>query len=288
MPPPGMTDYCFAFGDSGTILNTDNNQIFPWIDITQVSGLDSAPLRASTDEHQAMDGTYIDTPYMSSRTIVLTGTLYTDPLDPDTLLNQLRADYNNDAVRPFYFQLPGQRTKFCNGQGGGLKYDIDVNRRLGITPVQFTVLTEDPYIYDYPSLSSTVAVPTISTVGMSFNVAFPEDFGGPSLNYGATVYNGGTHTAYPRITIVGPVTNPVLTDSYSGITMALNISLSAGDQLVIDCRQKSIVLNGTASRRTSMSGLNWISVPSGVSDTIFFTADSGTGSCTVQLWNTYY
>src|SRR6266581_5478614 len=172
MPPPGLTDYTFAFGENGTILNVDNNQVFPWIDINQVSGLDTAPLRSSTDEHQGSDGTYIDTPYMSSRTIVLTGTLYTNPTDNDTLLNQLKADYNDDVVRPFYFQLPGQTTKFCNGQGGGLRYDIDVNRRLGITPVQFTVLAEDPYIYDYPSQQVSIAVPVLSILGMSFNASF--------------------------------------------------------------------------------------------------------------------
>ncbi len=288
MPPPGLTDYTFAFGENGTILNVDNNQVFPWIDINQVSGLDTAPLRSSTDEHQGSDGTYIDTPYMSSRTIVLTGTLYTNPTDNDTLLNQLKADYNDDVVRPFYFQLPGQPTKFCNGQGGGLRYDVDVNRRLGMTPVQFTVLAEDPYIYDYPANQSAVSVPTLSILGTLFNMSFNVGFGGALPNYGATVTNNGTHTAYPLITIIGPVTNPVLSDSYTGITMALNISLSAGDTLVIDCRQKSIVLNGQVSRRTAMAGLKWITVPPGTSDTISFTADSGTGSATVQLWNTYW
>jgi hypothetical protein len=285
--PPALTDYTFAFGDSGTVLNTDSIGL-PFVDVLQVSGLDTAPLRTSTDEHQGMDGTYIDTPFMSSRTIIVTGNLYTDPADPDTLLNSLRRDYAQDTVRPFYFQLPGQGTKFINCQGGGLVYDVDTNRRVGMTPVQFTLLAEDPYIYDYPPTSATVAVPTLSILGMSFNMTFNLGFGGPLPNFGATVNNNGTHTAYPFITITGPVVNPVLTDSYSGTSMALSISINAGDVLTIDTRLKSIVLNGTVSRRTAMAGLKWISVPPGVSDTISFTADSGTGQCTVQLRNTYY
>lgn len=285
--PPVLTDYTFAFGDAGTVLNTDG-QGLPFIDVSQVSGLDTAPRRVATDEHQGQDGTYIDSPFMSSRTIVISGTLYTDPSDPDTLLNSLRADYASDTVRPFYFQLPNQPTRFVNCQGGGLQYDIDTNRRTGRTPVQFTLLAEDPYIYDYPSSSSQVSVPTLSSFGMSFNMAFNLGFGGAIPNYGATVENNGTHNAYPLITIVGPVTNPVLTDSYNGWTMPFNISLSAGDFLVIDCRLKSVVLNNQVSRRTSMNGIRWFFIPPGASDTIFFTADSGSGSATIQLWNTYY
>lgn len=283
-----MTDYTFAFGENGYILNVDNNQTFPFIDINQVSGLDSAPLRMTTQEHQGMDGTYVDTPFMSSRTIVLSGVLYSNPTDNDTLLYSLRDDYQINTVRPFYFQLPNQPMRFINCQGGGLKYDIDTTRRLGLTNLQFTLLAEDPYIYDYPPSISQISSATIASVGTGFNESFNLGFGGTILSSGASVTNNGTHTAYPLITIVGPVTNPVLADSYSGITMAFNISLAAGDQLVIDCRQKSVVLNGTVSRRSTLAGLNWISVPSGVSDTIFFSADSGTGSCTVTLWNTYY
>ncbi len=285
--PPTLTDYTWAFGDSGTVLNTDSIGL-PFVDVLRVSGLDTAPLRTSTDEHQGMDGTYIDTPFLSSRTIVIEGNLYANPSDPDTLLNSLRADYANSAVRPFYIQLPGQTTKFVNCQGGGIVYDVGMGRRVGMTPVQMTLLAEDPYIYDYPPQRVSVAVPTLSVLGTSFNMSFNVGFGGALPNYGATVSNNGTHTAYPLITITGPVTNPVLTDSYSGTSMALSISLSAGDILVIDTRLKSIVLNGTVSRRTAMAGLKWISVPPGISDTISFTADSGTGSCTVTLYNTYY
>jgi len=284
---PSLNDYEFQFDDTGTTLNTDDMGL-PFIDILTVDGLDTAPLRTSTDEHQGMDGTYVDSPFMSARTIVLSGNLYTNPGDTDTLLNQLRADYNSDSVRPFYFQLPGQQTKFVNCQGGGLRYAIDGGRRTGATALQFTLIAEDPYIYDATPGSVTIAVPTLSILGMSFNAAFNLGFGGVLPNFGATVTNNGSHTAYPLITITGPVTNPVLVDSNSGTTMAFNISLAAGDILTIDTRLKSIILNNFVSRRTAMAGRQWISVPKGVSDTISFTADAGTGSCTVKLYNTYY
>jgi len=207
--------------------------------------------------------------------------------DPDTLLNSLRADYANNAVRPFYFQLPGQPLRFINCQGGGFVYDIAQIRRQGSTAIQATLLAEDPYIYDWPTQQGVVSVPTVVNVGTGFNMSFNMGFGGSIPLNGASVGNSGTHNAYPIITIQGPVTNPVLTDAF-GITMAMNITLSATDYLVVDCRQKSIVLNGQASRRNVMSGLRWFVVPPGMSETVFFSADAGTGSATVLLNSTYY
>src|SRR5215469_10235263 len=121
MPPP-MSTYAFAFGDTGTVLNPDG-QALPFVDITQVAGLDTAPIRSTVNERQGQDGTYIHTKYQSSRAIIMQGMVYTDPSDPDTLLNTLRQEYSLDTIRPFYFQLPGQTLKFINGQGGGVVYD---------------------------------------------------------------------------------------------------------------------------------------------------------------------
>jgi hypothetical protein len=284
--PPALTDYTFAFGETGTVLNTDSIGL-PFVDVTQVSGLDTAPLRTSVSERHGKDGTHIDSRFASSRTIVVDGTLYTDSSDPDSLLDSLRRDYASDAIRPFYFQLPGRPLRFVNCQGGGAVYDVSQTRRQGVTPVQFVLLAEDPYIYDYPSQQGVINVPTVIAVGTGFNMAFNVGFGGGIPTNSATVGNSGTHTAYPTITIQGPVTNPVLTDGF-GITMAMGITLAATDYLVIDCRQKSIVLNGQASRRNVMSGLQWFSVPGGMPETIFFSADAGTGSATVLLNSTYY
>jgi len=282
--PPTLSDYNYAFGDSGVVLNTDS---LPFVDVLQVSGLDNAPSRITTDEHQGMDGTYIDNPFMSARTIVVTGEVYTSPSDPDTLLKTLRASYQTNTITPFYFQHPGQGLQFINGKGGGCVYDIDANRRIGKTPIQLTVLCGDPYIYDYPASTGVVQVPTVTTVGTGFNMAFNVGFGGTIPTFGATVYNNGTHTAYPKITLNGQCTNPTFVDSY-GVTMPFNLSMAATDSLVIDCRNRSIVLNGQVSRRSAMTGLKWFSVPPGMSTTIFFGAASGTASATVTLNSTYY
>jgi hypothetical protein len=122
---------------------------------------------------------------------------------------------------------------------------------------------------------------------MGFNVSFNLGFGGSIPINSVSVSNFGTHTAYPVITLNGPLTNPSLTDAF-GITMLFSITLAAGDQLVINCKDKSVVLNGAVSRRNTLTGMKWFSVPDGAYETVFFGADSGTGSASVTLYNTYY
>lgn len=289
MPPALMTDYCFAYGDSGFILNTDAFGAVPFFDITDITGLDSAPFRTNTDEHQGTDGTYVDAQYMSMRTIVISGNLYTSPGDPESTCDLLRAQYGTQKVSlPLYMQLPGKNLRFINAKSGGVKYDIDTNRNMGMTAMQLTLLAGDPLIYDYPANVQAVAFNNVSGVGTGFNMSFNVGFGGTIVAPSVQLTNEGTHDAYPIITLVGPLTNPVISDSNSGIVMALQIALTASDTLVIDCRKKSITLDGAASRRSSMASLGWLSVPPGITDTFFISADSGTGTMSVQLYNTYY
>jgi hypothetical protein len=290
MPPAGMTNYTYAFGDDGVVLNTDNANTLPFFDVTDITGLDSAPQRTNTDEHQGTDGTYVDSQYMSSRTIVITGDMYTSINDPETVLMKLKQQFSgSQGVKPFYFALPGQTLKYINCLGGGIKYDQDTNRSIGKTAgVQLTLLAGDPYIYDYPTQQAGITIPVISSNGMSFNVSFNMGFGGAIVGNQATLTNFGNHTAYPTITLVGPLVNPVLVDSVSGNAMAFSISLSGSDTLVINCHNKSVVLNGTVSRRNTLAGRNWFFVPPGATESISFSADSGTGSAVFQLSNTYF
>ena len=468
--PPALTDYEYVFGDAGIVLNTDFGGVLPFIDVTDITGLDSAPQRLNSTEREGIDGTYVDNTYTSMRTVVITGTVYSTNTD-ESLVLALKAAYSNPTVQRFYFQHPSQNLKFVNAAGGGAKYDIDVNRRLGITDIQLTLLCGDPYIYDWPgnTFTSSFAPPSGAGLGFGFN-SFLYNFlgstasgasGGQNANFGSgigtwaqngnatlaavgsplfgsntgamsitsvasgnmgaaactfasiltngmdcapgdnvqgsiqmeaataartcqagfaffdhtgtiigsilygtgtsdvtgsytqintgnitapagavkctlvalvqstaaasevhyvgaagftvqgvgflgpgsalglsfngtvnaaqtTLENLGSHTAYPIITLVGPLVNPVIQDLTTGITMKLNMTLNTGDTVVINCNAKSIILNGYASRRSTYSGIFWFSIPPNTINTYFLSADSGTGSITALAYNTYY
>jgi hypothetical protein len=154
MPPP-LTNYTYAFGDGGFILNQDFNGTLPFVDVESITGLDGAPIRVNSSEHQGQDGGYIDAQFMSARTIVITGTLYADPNDPDSICMRLKGEYGpvdpsgGSGVHRFFYQHPGQALKFINAVGGGCQYSIDTLRRVGQTAIQLTLLCADPYIYDH-------------------------------------------------------------------------------------------------------------------------------------------
>lgn len=443
-----LGNYEYRYGDDGFTLNTDYNGVLPFVDVDSITGLDGAPLRINQSEHQGMDGAYIDAPYMSARTIVISGTLYADARDPDAICYLLKQQYGpvdensgHSAIRRFYFQHPGQPTKFINAQGGGCQYSIDTLRRLGQSALQLTLLGSDPYIYDavpgtgaatqqagqlnansdfetgltpwqpqnsaalkiasraysgsysmqvngngttatpgavselfpvtangkytvngeaftvaayasgvqvgvvwytsahvfigssFTTATATVAstwlarslnvtapsnaafgqlvvqavgtpsaatafywdvVNLISNVGLTFPASFSTNigFGGPIITaYGATtVYNAGNHTAYPIFTLRGYMSNPIVISDAAGKSMEFDMTISQSDTLVIDCRNKSILVNGS-SKRSSMPGLYWHQVGPGRANTFYVSRGAATtspGKFQTDLYSTYY
>jgi hypothetical protein len=132
--------------------------------------------------------------------------------------------------------------------------------------------------------------------GSAFPGSFASNgFGAPlvtSLN-NATVYNNGNHTAYPVFTVKGPMISPVIiTDALTSKEMRFNLALASSDTLVVDCRNKSALLNGK-SARTALLGLYWHIVPPASPDTFFIfhgtTSQPFTsGKLHIDLYSTYY
>jgi hypothetical protein len=164
--------------------------------------------------------------------------------------------------------------------------------------------------------------------GASFPFSFAGNFGGPvSQIPSVSVYNAGTMTAWPTFTIYGPATDPVITDVLTWQTMTFKITLARADILVIDTRNKNVILqDGTAmplpppgtpvteiltgtnfqdtsypalrpgykyvarNARSTLMGVHFFNVPSLAANTFYMKAKN-TGSWTrfrCTLYNTYY
>jgi hypothetical protein len=164
--------------------------------------------------------------------------------------------------------------------------------------------------------------------GMTFPFSFAGNFGGPVQTIpSVTVFNNGTQTAWPTFTIYGPATNPVITDVLTWQTMPFNINLAAADILVVDTRNKNVVLHDgtvvplpkfgtpvtdilvgsnfqdttypalrpgtkytTRNARATLNGAYFFNVPSLAANTFYMSA-KGTRNTTrfrVTMYNTYY
>jgi hypothetical protein len=77
---------------------------------------------------------------------------------------------------------------------------------------------------------------------------YPLAFGSPGSTGSLRAVNEGDAPAHPTITIRGPVSLPSVTNVGTGEVIEYDIDLAADDELLVDTRDGTVTLNGTASR----------------------------------------
>jgi len=281
------SDLTFQLGDTGVTLNTDS--VFPFVDITQVAGLDSAPFRTSQRDHEGTDGAFIDAEFETGRDLLLTGTVYADSSTMELYLDQLVFNYQPSTVRiPFYFKAPGVDERVLFVKPLGCRYNWDILRRTGQANIQFSMFAEDPR--KYSSTLKSVAMVQGSTIitGRSYNKSY--NFGYNTIILvpdSVVVTNSGNRDAPALISIAGPVVNPIIVSDTAGKTLSVNITLGVSDTLVIDLVNHTVVLNGTANRRNLLSAPNWFLLSPGDNVLRFRATVAGSAIATVTFRDTY-
>lgn len=165
---------------------------------------------------------------------------------------------------PFVYQHPGRpkRVIFCRP----INVAIPVNRTFSLKIPKVTVQFEcsDPRHYDLELKEETATLPTTGD-GLDFPLDFPLDFGLGSSN-SVDIINGGDAPSHWTGTVTGPATNPRI-EASSQITdetlfLAFqNLTIVDGEELVLDSRDRSILLNGQNRRSALIPGSIWWSIP---------------------------
>jgi hypothetical protein len=280
-------DLTFKYTDTGVVLNTDPPGDF--IDIDRITGLDNAPYRETERDHEGVDGGFLDAEFEKSRSVTLSGTVYSTPTTIMALLDQLKENFAPTRVpQPLYLLMGsvGERVIFAKSRG--CLFDITTAYRTGTTPIKFEMLAEDPIIYD--SALQTAPVPLGVTVGtgIGFPLGFPFDFGAvaPGVD-GVDVYNAGNRPAPATLTIAGGtgVTDPIIVNDATGSTLKfVGLTLSSTDTLVIDLRNKTVTLNGSTNRRSKLINPQWFYLAKGINHIRYRAAVTGTGSTLTVAW----
>lgn len=271
-------EYTFKLGDSGIILNTDSIS-FPFVDVTDVVGLDNAPYRETERDHEGEDGGFMDAEFEKGRTVLLKGNVYSASGTMEAYLDSLKANYAPSAsLVPFYFKAPGIDERVLFVKPLGCKYDWEQMRRTGQGTVQFKMFAEDPRLY--ASTLTTVSIPFAAgaSTGFGFSLGFSFGFGaGGGGSDGVFVVNAGNRPTPAIFTIHGPCDTPSILDETYGHVLAFNIILATGETLVVDTQYKTVRLNGTVSRRGTLVDPDWFYLESGQTF-LRYNALSGTGS----------
>lgn len=267
----------FRLGDSGVILNTDSTSL-PFVDITEVVGLDNASYRETQRDHEGTDGGFMDAEFEKGRGVVLTGVAIDNTSTLETFLDSLKANYApSTSLVPFYYKAPGVTERVLFVKPLGCNYDWQQVRRTGQARVQFRMFAEDPRLYAATLTSVNIPFATGGGTGFGFSLGFSFGFGGSSSSDGLLVTNSGNRSTPPTFTITGPVETPTIRDDTYGHVLTFNISLAAGETLVIDTQYRTVKLNGTTNRRSTLSDPDWFFLQPGQTF-LRYNAVSGAGS----------
>lgn len=141
----------------------------------------------------------------------------------------------------------------------------DVVNMRGETIVRAAFVALDPFIYaGTETVVADIPLPTY-TGGLSVPFTAPFTINGTLAGGFADITNTGTADTGLLLRIDGPVVSPsvwLVHDNGTVQRLDFNITLSAGQWLDVDTKERAVLLNGTVSRRGQTSG-DWPLLPNG-------------------------
>lgn len=282
---PVLTNqYSFTF--KGTTFGGANS---PY-QILSVDGLEGLPqLRTQDDNRGYQDGMFSGRDFYAGRTIafniLVTGS---GGSSAQTLLNTLQRALlpQQSGTSPLYYLIPPNNQQFINARVRAFRTTIDPNYTYGYIVAQVEFFCPNPLYYDDSLQTALLSVS--NPLGRTYNRIYNLLYGGGTYATTTAITNAGWATAYPTITINGPIVSPIVGNATTGEFLYLTGSYSNTDDLVIDLYNKLITLNGNAARNLLSSG-TWFSAPTGTTQ-FYMTGTgtlAGTTTATVEWYNTY-
>jgi hypothetical protein len=260
--------------------------------VISVNGLTGLPtLRVQDSDRGYLDGMFSGRDFLSGRTMSISIlTMSGNGNTAQANLNLLQAALmpQQTGTSPLQFQL---------SSAGGLQV-INARVRAGLTQVdpeftfgyiksQYTFFAPNPAYYDNTVQSASIAPSVIGgrTYNRTYNLTYPAG----TLTGSAIINNAGNTTAYPILTLGGPVTNPSVGNLTYGGALNFNYTMGASDVFVVDLYNRTILLNGVPARNLLLGSSTWFNAPPG-SSVFYYTGTSftaGVTSALVQWQNAY-
>lgn len=253
--------------------------------IVQIDGLLDIP-KVSTGDRERLrrHGLMPGDDWLQGRAVSVAVEIY-DPTDTAIAAFTEATAPGGDEVM-LAFQFPG----VAGGEKAGIfcrprrrKLVMDEEFYYGFPEAVVEWQATDPRIYSVVENNEVAGLPSGSP-GAAFNMTFDLGFGGVSETGNLTITNDGNFATPWRAVIDGPVTNPSIENVDTGETISVTLVVGSGDELVIDSETRTIMLNGTASRYSSLdAGSNWWDMAPG-NNTIKFRAATFTASTLTLTW----
>ncbi|MGY6501648.1 MAG: phage distal tail protein [Acidimicrobiales bacterium] len=203
----------------------------------------------------------------------------------DALAALQAATVTTDSEDVLAWKVPGRPARQIMARA--IRRSIPMDLRFGLGAAEATVQWEasDPRMQALVERSDSTGVgETIG--GLGFPHGFPHGFGFATPGT-VSIQNDGNFPAPWTATLAGPLSSPRIGLVGNNGELALNgFTLPAGQTLEFDSRDRTVLLNGTASRYGSLTTRRWFDLPVG-SSLVQLSASAGDGSLTVRWRDTW-
>jgi hypothetical protein len=256
--------------------------------VDDVAGLGMPALRASSEPKLVDHGAYSSARWMPERHFTMQGRIADTDLsstfDRATQLAQALVPRPDGKPLPLVFRAGDGILKEIHCVS--LRYEVPIDRQYANGYIRWLAefLAGDPRIYENGARGVGIVPRDLDPGGVVFPVVFPIDFGGGAGGIGIAT-NIGTIPTPPYLHLAGPATNPTVQHDATGRFLKFNIALSTSDFLDVDFDDRTITLNGTASRYDTLDPASqWWSLDPGDNAISFFADGTSSQTLATLTW----
>jgi hypothetical protein len=269
---------------NGYVLNDPNSVVPVYLD-EPIDGLGLPPIRTSSGNYSGRDGGYVGSQFYGMRLITLTGTIFGTPAELEaTRRNLAAAVATSSVVMNITTNAGSQYLINCNIDS----LDMPILRSVNQAPFKISLIATDPTIYDNSASGlMSVTVNPARGGGVTWPITWKITWAAGSQP--TTVNNTGNVTVYPTITLTNKMTNPTITNQTTGQFFTLTgLTTTAGDVLVIDMKNRTVLLNGGSVLPFVTSTSSWWPLLPG-NNGINLTTNDGTDTTVATVsWRSGY
>lgn len=181
---------------------------------------------------------------------------------------------------PFVFQLPpaaGGAKARIGARVRSTSIPVDLQALYLLPEVELELFATDPRIYANALSTASTTLPTAGG-GLTFNATPNFTFGATSTGGGFLANNAGGFPTPVTFRIDGPVQEPRIINETTDQELKLDLTVASGDYILIDSASRTVLLNGTASRYSSLEVSEWFDLEPGDTDINFLGATTGAGT----------
>ena len=222
-------------------------------DIAAISGLSQPGVRTADVALARRHGLHPGEDFLAGRTVTMT--VEVDADDAADMSTKLAALHDAFTVgQPNEADLTLQIPGVCDGLEVTLgcrprRVDVPVGveyvwANLPVCTIQ--LFATDPLFYR--SALGFFNVPVSQSGGLDAPIEAPLVFGGTTTGGLGIATNAGNFDGRLAYVLVGPCTNPRLQNVTTGQAHEFDIELTSGETLLVDTRDRSVLLGGTANR----------------------------------------